>query len=166
MADLERARPPTSVSGVDLGDTGLSFVAMGRNKKAVDGTSTSPWLVGVTRSLGGGASAHFEHGNSDDRHKRKDESRTACRFLTLKLKNLFIKKRGVFTPRFFCTCVMNGTLPNHLGSRANMVPSSELHSSCHIWKAHSNLQRERSLFVRMTTFNSPAMGRILVTPQM
>ena len=49
-----------------LGDTGLSFVAMGRNKKAVDGTSTSPWLVGVTRSLGGGASAHFEHGNSDD----------------------------------------------------------------------------------------------------
>ncbi len=49
-----------------LGDTGMSFRAMARNKKGADGASSTPWLFGVSRSLGGGASLHFEHGNDDD----------------------------------------------------------------------------------------------------
>ncbi len=49
-----------------LGDTGMSFRAMFRNKKNVGSANTNPWLVGVSRSLGGGAAVHFEHGNADD----------------------------------------------------------------------------------------------------
>ncbi len=50
----------------DMGDTGMSFRAMARNKKDGMGNSSTPWLVGFSRSLGGGAALHFEHGNNDD----------------------------------------------------------------------------------------------------
>ena len=49
-----------------LGDSGFSFHAMGRSKKLADGSKKSPWLVGVTKGLGGGATAMIEHGNNDD----------------------------------------------------------------------------------------------------
>ena len=54
------------VSG-GIGDTGMSFNVMARNKNyetAKEGES--PWLVGLTKSLGGGATAFMEHGNSDN----------------------------------------------------------------------------------------------------
>ena len=49
-----------------LGDTGMSFLVAARSVKAANGKKTSPWLVNVSRSLGGGATVIFEHGNSDD----------------------------------------------------------------------------------------------------
>ena len=58
------------VSG-GIGDTGMSFLIMARNKS--HGTTsggvyegTSPWLVGLSKSLGDGATAYFEHGNKDN----------------------------------------------------------------------------------------------------
>ena len=48
-----------------LGDTGMSFLAAMRSKKAANGDNSSPWLINVSRSLGGGASVHFEHANDD-----------------------------------------------------------------------------------------------------
>ena len=59
------------VSG-GLGDTGTSFHIMARNKSRGTTSATgvyegeNPWLVGLTKSLGDGASAIIEHGNSDD----------------------------------------------------------------------------------------------------
>ena len=49
-----------------MGDTGLSFVVMGRRVKDDKGMNTNPWLFAVNRDLGGGASVHLEHGNNDD----------------------------------------------------------------------------------------------------
>ena len=49
-----------------LGDTGMSFLVQARNVKGADGMNSSPWLLGLSRSLGGGAAVHFEHGNSDN----------------------------------------------------------------------------------------------------
>ena len=49
-----------------LGDTGLTFRAMARNKQSADGTNSNPWLVGVSKGLDGGAAIHFEHANDDD----------------------------------------------------------------------------------------------------
>ena len=49
-----------------LGDTGLTFRAMARNKQSADGTNSNPWLVGVSKGLDGGAAIHFEHANNDD----------------------------------------------------------------------------------------------------
>ena len=49
-----------------LGDSGFSFHAMGRKVEDAAGMESSPWLIGITRGLGGGASAMIEHGNSDD----------------------------------------------------------------------------------------------------
>ncbi len=53
------------VSG-GLGDTGISFHAMARSKDNADGSTASPWLVGLTKGLGGGATIMMEHGNADD----------------------------------------------------------------------------------------------------
>ena len=53
------------VSG-GLGDTGLSFHLMARNKNYESASEgENPWLVGLTKSLGDGASFLFEHGNPD-----------------------------------------------------------------------------------------------------
>ena len=49
-----------------LGDTGMSFLVQARNVKGADGVNSNPWMVGLSRSLGGGASVIFEHGNDDD----------------------------------------------------------------------------------------------------
>ena len=52
--------------GGGLGDTGMSYLVMGRTVKAATGAKTNPWLVNVSKSLGGGATVIFEHGNADD----------------------------------------------------------------------------------------------------
>ena len=49
-----------------IGDTGLSWNAWGRNKEDHDGKETSPWTVGLAKSLGGGATTFIEHTNADD----------------------------------------------------------------------------------------------------
>ena len=78
----------TTFAGVrgSVGDTGVSYVFQARSKKSKgsnevqgenadgedDGTSPvaankhSPWFLGLSRSLGGGASVHFEHSDPDD----------------------------------------------------------------------------------------------------
>ena len=43
-----------------LGDTGMSYVFQLRNKD-----DSSPWILALNKSLGGGASLHFEHSNPD-----------------------------------------------------------------------------------------------------
>ena len=47
-----------------LGDTGLSYLVQARKVKA-GSASRDPWLLSITRSLGGGATAMIEHGNDD-----------------------------------------------------------------------------------------------------
>ena len=85
----------TTFAGVrgSVGDTGISYVFQARSKKSkgthgglayaaktvnddevtgiqsgadVPTNSSSPWFLGLSRSLGGGASVHFEHVNPDD----------------------------------------------------------------------------------------------------
>ncbi len=53
-----------------LGDTGMSYLVAARN---VDdgGSKSTPWLFNVSRSLGGGATVIFEHGNDDDGNSGK-----------------------------------------------------------------------------------------------
>ena len=58
-----------------LGDSGFSFHAMGRSEKMADGMKKTPWLVGVTKGLGGGATAYVEHGNDDSRTSGKAATR-------------------------------------------------------------------------------------------
>ena len=53
------------VSG-GLGDSGISFHAMARSKDNASGMDSNPWLVGLTKGLGGGATVMVEHGNADD----------------------------------------------------------------------------------------------------
>ena len=49
-----------------IGDTGMSWNAWGRNVDGHDGKETSPWTVGLAKSLGGGATTFIEHTNADD----------------------------------------------------------------------------------------------------
>ena len=56
-------------AGGALGDTGLSWVFQMRDLE----DDTNPWVIGVTKSLGGGSSLHFEHANYDN---DDDESET------------------------------------------------------------------------------------------
>ena len=49
-----------------IGDSGLSWNAWGRNVDGHDGMETSPWTVGLAKSLGGGATTFIEHTNADD----------------------------------------------------------------------------------------------------
>ena len=48
-----------------LGDTGMSFLVQARNVDGADGSDNNPWLIGLNKSLGGGATAYIEHGNPD-----------------------------------------------------------------------------------------------------
>ena len=48
-----------------MGDTGMSYLLAARNVKTGD-DSTTPWLINVSRSLGGGATAIFGYGDGDD----------------------------------------------------------------------------------------------------
>ena len=58
------------VSG-GLGDTGINYLVAARNVKDEDGKKTSPWLFNVSKSLGGGATVIFEHGNDDNNKSGK-----------------------------------------------------------------------------------------------
>ena len=58
------------VSG-GLGDTGINYLVAARSVKDVDGKKTTPGLVNVSKSLGGGATVIFEHGNDDDNNSGK-----------------------------------------------------------------------------------------------
>ncbi len=62
------AKSKTNHFGVTgtMGDSGVSIVALARAKKDGMGGSTNPWVLGFSKSLGGGAKAYFEHGNNDD----------------------------------------------------------------------------------------------------
>ena len=48
-----------------MGDTGMSYLLAARSVKTGD-DSTTPWLINVSRSLGGGATAIFGYGDGDD----------------------------------------------------------------------------------------------------
>ena len=58
------------VSG-GLGDSGINYLVAARSVKDVNGKKTSPWLVNVSKSLGGGATVIFEHGNDDNNKSGK-----------------------------------------------------------------------------------------------
>ena len=51
-----------------LGDTGMSFYAAGRNIKPADSMEmkSTPWVIGLNRSLGDGAKVWLEHENLDN----------------------------------------------------------------------------------------------------
>ena len=44
-----------------LGDTGLSYLFQYRDKENADGTEPEPWILGLSKTMGGGASLHLEH---------------------------------------------------------------------------------------------------------
>ena len=56
-----------------LGDTGVNYIFQYRNRKADD---KKPWILGLSKSLGGGASLHFEHDHTDDTDDPKESSLT------------------------------------------------------------------------------------------
>ena len=80
----------TTFAGIrgSIADTGVSYLFQARSKKAkgntggakngtekgdnmaVDANKHSPWLLGLSRSLGGGASVHFEHVDPDQDGKK------------------------------------------------------------------------------------------------
>ncbi len=64
-SDMKNKTTHYGISG-GLGDTGMSFHAMARNKDNASGMDSTPWLVGLTKGLGGGATVMVEHGNADD----------------------------------------------------------------------------------------------------
>ena len=49
-----------------LGDSGMSFLIQARSVDGADGSDSSPWLLALTKGLGGGATVMVEHGNDDD----------------------------------------------------------------------------------------------------
>ena len=49
-----------------LGDSGMSFLIQARSVDGADGSDSNPWLVALTKGLGGGATVMVEHGNDDD----------------------------------------------------------------------------------------------------
>ena len=53
----------TTFAGVrgSVGDTGFGYVFQYRDKKNADGTKPDPWILGLSKALGGGASLHLEH---------------------------------------------------------------------------------------------------------
>ena len=54
-----------------LGDSGMNFVVQARSDKDAMGNSSNPWQANVSRSLGGGATVIFEHGDEDDGNSGK-----------------------------------------------------------------------------------------------
>ena len=44
-----------------VGDTGFGYVFQYRDKDNADGTKPEPWILGLSKTMGGGASLHFEH---------------------------------------------------------------------------------------------------------
>ena len=74
-ASRVKAKEKTTFFGVrgGLGDTGVNYVFQYRNRKADD---KKPWILGLSKSLGGGASLHFEHDHTDDPMDPKESSLT------------------------------------------------------------------------------------------
>ena len=50
----------------DLSDSGLSYNFQIRSVEDADGESTLPYMIGIGKDLGGGASVSMEHANNDD----------------------------------------------------------------------------------------------------
>ena len=48
-----------------IGDTGLNWGAYSRNIEKADGSEKDSWTIGLSKSLGGGASTYIEHHNND-----------------------------------------------------------------------------------------------------
>ena len=48
-----------------LGDTGMSYLVMGRNVKRANGIKVNPWVINVSKGLGGGATVIFEHSSGN-----------------------------------------------------------------------------------------------------
>ena len=48
-----------------IGDTGMNWGAWVRNNESHSGKKTTPWTVGLNKSLGDGAKVYIEHGNYD-----------------------------------------------------------------------------------------------------
>ncbi len=88
----------TTFAGVrgSVGDTGVSYLFQARSKKSKGTTASyqsgagnakaginpdkhTTWMLGLSRSLGGGASVHFEHSDPDKQDKR------SISFLALKV---------------------------------------------------------------------------------
>ena len=70
-----------------VADTGVSYLFQVVSTKdkgnyatgaAIDESKATPWMIGLTKSLGGGASVHFEHYNPDKKSE-KSESYLALR---------------------------------------------------------------------------------------
>ena len=84
----------TTFAGIrgSVGDTGVSYLFQARSKKTKGNTGGadanadepvaankhSPWMMGLSRSLGGGATVLFEHSNPDQRGS-KSASRLALK---------------------------------------------------------------------------------------
>ena len=80
----------------------LAVLTANSEDVAVAANKHSPWLLGLSRSLGGGASVHFEHADPDqDRRKVNQLSSIESGFLNEISNCNSIVKRGVNTPRFF-----------------------------------------------------------------
>ena len=87
LVQLRSQKDATTFAGIrgSVGDTGLTYLFQARSKKSkgtndvytsqADGTEDTtskvaankhtPWMMGLYRSLGGGATVMFEHGNPD-----------------------------------------------------------------------------------------------------
>ena len=86
MPHVTKRTNKTTFMGVrgSVADTGVSYVFQARNKKTKGTAETddrgakadlaadkhTPWMFGLNRSLGGGASVHFSHGNPDKKGKK------------------------------------------------------------------------------------------------
>ena len=64
--DMQDAKTTYIGASGGIGDTGMSWVAQARNKEDHMGKESSPWTVGMAKSLGDGARMFVEHQNSDD----------------------------------------------------------------------------------------------------
>ncbi len=53
-----------------VGDTGFGYVFQYRDKENADGTKPEPWILGLSKTMGGGASLHFEHSDPGVKNKK------------------------------------------------------------------------------------------------
>ena len=80
-ACVTKAESDTTFAGIrgSVGDTGVGYLFQLRDKSSESTNNAStpvttkskstPWVFGMSRSLGGGASVHFEHGDPDSTEK-------------------------------------------------------------------------------------------------
>jgi len=65
-ADKHKAKTTDIAVSGPIADSGFSFAVWGQNADGHDGQETTPWGLGLTRTLGGGAKTWIEHQNNDD----------------------------------------------------------------------------------------------------